>query len=238
MEPNGNMPIANHLDEFRKRFFKVLVAHVIVVLLAFSKSAKVLELLLKLNPAMNLVFIEPSEIMIVYVQIALVIAVVVCFPYTIYHLWGFVSKGLYEKEKKLVKVALGLGFVFFALGTIFAYAFVIPISLQFFTRIAIEEVDPMISVKSYVTFILSLLVAMGIVFNIPSFVYVATKLGILTPDTLEKYNKYLIVLIFIVAAIITPPDVVSQMMMAVPMIILLKLSMVISRKVYKEEGNV
>lgn len=232
MDSKENMPFIDHLDEFRKRFFKVLVAHVIVMLLAFSQSGRILEKLMELNPEMNLIFIEPSEIMIVYVQIAIVVAVALCSPFTIYQLWGFVKKGLYEKEKRLIKIALGLGFVFFILGILFAYTVVVPMSLQFFTRIAIEGVDPMISVKSYISFILSLLLAMGIVFNIPSFVYVATKIGLITPEKLEEYNKYLIVAIFILAAALTPPDVVSQLMMATPMIILLRISMVVSKKTY------
>lgn len=241
MDSKDSMPFFDHLDEFRKIFVKVLVAHVIVMLLAFSQSGAILERMMDLNPQMNLIFIEPSEIMIVYVEIAIIVAVALCLPFTTYQLWGFIKKGLYEKEKRLIKVSLGLGFVFFILGVIFAYLIVVPTSLQFFTRIAIDGVDPMISVKSYISFILSILIAMGIVFNIPSFVYIATKIGLLTPDKLEEYNKYLIVLIFIVAAALTPPNVVSQMMMAIPMIILLRISMVVSKKTYagmlKEKGE-
>ncbi len=231
------MPFVDHLEEFRKRLIIVLVAHLIVMLLAFSQSGRILKLLMELNPQMHLIFIQPSEIMIVYIEIAIVIAFVICFPLTIYHIWAFISKGLFSNEKRLVKVALGLGFIFFILGVTFAYNMVIPVSLQFFTRIAIDEVSPMISVKSYISFILSILIAMGIVFNIPSFVYVGTKLGILTPDMLKEHSKILIVIIFIAAAIITPPDVVSQIMMAVPMIGLLQLSIFISKKVYKEESK-
>lgn len=231
------MPFVDHLEEFRKRLIIVLVAHLIVMLLAFSQSGTILKLLMELNPQMHLIFIQPSEIMIVYIEIAIVIAFVICFPLTIYHIWAFISKGLLSNEKRLVKVALGLGFIFFILGVTFAYNMVIPVSLQFFTRIAIDEVSPMISVKSYISFILSMLIAMGIVFNIPSFVYVGTKLGILTPDMLKEHSKILIVIIFIAAAIITPPDVVSQIMMAVPMIGLLQLSIFISKKVYKEESK-
>lgn len=231
------MPFVDHLEEFRKRLIIVLVAHLIVMLLAFSQSGRILKLLMELNPQMHLIFIQPSEIMLVYIEIAIILAVVICFPLTIYHIWAFVSKGLFSNEKKLIKIALGLGFVFFILGVVFAYNMVIPVSLQFFTRIAIDEVSPMISVKSYISFILSMLVAMGIVFNIPSFVYVGTKLGIITPDMLKEYSKLLIIIIFVAAAIITPPDVVSQIMMAIPMVGLLQLSMFISKKVYKEESK-
>lgn len=235
MNSNSDMPFVDHLEEFRKRLIIVLVAHVIVTLLAFSQSGAILKLLMELNPQMHLIFIEPSEIMIVYVEIALVMAVTLCSPLTIYHIWAFVAAGLFPNEKRLIKVALALGFVFFVLGVVFAYKIVVPMSLKFFTRIAIDEISAMISVKSYISFILSMLLAMGIVFNIPSFVYVATKLGVITPDTLKEYSKYLIVLISIIAAVVTPPDVVSQMMMAIPMVALLQLSIFISKKVYVEK---
>ena len=235
MNSNNEMPIVDHLDEFRKRLMIVSVAHLVVMLLAFSQSGLVLKFLTRLNPDMNLVSIEPSEIMLVYVEIALVLAVVVCSPLTIYQIWEFIAKGLYDNEKRLIKIALGLGFIFFILGVVFAYTVIVPMSLQFFTRIAIEEVDSMVSVKSYISFILSMLLAMGIVFNIPSFAYIATKIGILTPDKLKEYEKYLTVLIFFVAAVVTPPDVISQFMMAIPMVLLLKLSLFISKKAYNEK---
>lgn len=233
MDPNNkDMPFVDHLEELRKRLTIVLVAHVVVMLLAFSQSGKILQILTDLNPMMELIFVEPSEIMRVYIEIALVVAVALCSPLTIYQIWQFISEGLYENEKHLAKLAVGMGFLFFVLGVIFSYKVIVPLSLRFFTRIAIDEVAPMISVKNYISFILSMLVAMGVVFNLPSFVYIATKLGLLTPETLKEYNKYIILLIFIASAIITPPDVVSQMMMAVPMLLLLQLSGFISKKVY------
>ena len=233
MNSDKDMPITGHLDELRKRLTIVSVAHLIVMLLAFSRSGKILEKLMELNPQMHLIFVEPSEIMNVYIHIALVVAIGLCMPLTIYHLWAFVAKGLYDNEKKMVKIALALSFGFFLLGIIFAYKIVVPISLQFFTRIAIDQVSPMISVKSYISFILTLMLAMGVVFNIPSFAYLGTKLGILTPSFFNSYDKHLIVLIFILAAIITPPDVVSQCLIALPMVGLLKLSAFISTKTYK-----
>lgn len=232
---NKDMPFADHLEELGKRLTIVLVAHLIVMLLAFSQSGTILKTLTDLNPAMDLVFLDPSEIMRVYIEIALVSAIVVCSPLTIYQIWAFVSAGLYDNEKRLVKLAVGMGFIFFVIGVLFSYKVIVPMSLRFFTRIAIEEVAPMISVKNYISFILALLVAMGVVFNLPSFVYIATKLGVITPDTLRDYNKYIIVIIFVASAIITPPDVISQIMMAIPMVLLLQLSTWISKKVYRDK---
>ena len=91
----------------------------------------------------------------------------------------------------------------------------------------------MISAKAFISFILTMLLSLGVVFNIPSLVYVATKLGVLTPEMLKEQSKVLIVIIFIMAAVVTPPDVVSQMMIALPMVVLLQLSIFISNKVYK-----
>lgn len=229
------MPIIDHLDELRKRLMIVSVAHVIVLLLAFSQSGLILKKLMELNPDMHLIFVEPSEIMNVYIQIALAVAVAICFPFTLYHIWAFVAKGLFDNEKRFIKVALGLGSVFFLIGLVFAYYVLIPISLKFFTRIAIQEVSPMISVKNYISFILNMLITMGLVFNIPSLIYVATKLGIMTPSLITEYEKHLIVLIFTIAAIITPPDVISQCMVAIPMILLLRVSVFISKLAYKEK---
>lgn len=231
------MPISGHLDELRKRITIVSVAHLIVMLLAFSRSGPILQRLMELNPQMNLIFVEPSEIMNAYIHIALVLAVALCSPLTIYHIWAFVAKGLYENEKKMVKISLSLGFVFFVLGLVFAYYVVVPISLQFFTRIAIDQIAAMISVRSYISFILTLMLAMGLIFNIPSFAYVGTKLGLLKPSYFNQYEKHLIVLIFIFAALITPPDIVSQCLMALPMVALLKLSAFISKKTYKEKQD-
>lgn len=234
MNSKDEMPVLDHLEELRSRLWKVLVVNLIVTLLVFSRAGEILRLLLGLNPDMQLVFIEPSEIMIVYLQIALVVAVAVCSPFTLYHIWGFIAKGLYENEKKLVKFALGMGFIFFILGVLFGYNVMAPISLRFFTRIAIPEVKSMISAKAYISFILMMLLTMGIVFNIPSVVYVATKLGVLNPKTLKDNSKIIIVVIFVIAAVVTPPDVISQTLVALPMVLLLQLSIKISERVYKE----
>ncbi len=234
MKPElDEMPVMDHLGELRNRLGKVLILHVIVMLLIFSRAGDILRLLLRLNPDMQLVFIEPSEIMVVYIQIALIIAAGICSPFTIYHIWAFVSKGLFDNERKFVMIAIGMGFIFFVLGVIFGYSVVVPVSLQFFTRISIAEVKSMISAKAFISFILTMLLSLGVVFNIPSLVYVATKLGVLTPEMLKEQSKVLIVIIFIMAAVVTPPDVVSQMMIALPMVVLLQLSIFISNKVYK-----
>lgn len=229
----NDMPFIDHLDELKKRIVRVLAAHVIVFLLAFSQSDRILENIVQLNPQMNMIFVRPSEIFIVYTKISVIVAIALVLPYTIYHIWAFVSDGLYDDEKNIVKMALGFGFVLFILGCMFGYFVFTPVSLRFFTNIAIDEVSPMISIKAFVDFVLQMVLAMGIVFNMPSFTYIATRFGLITPDLIKEYYKHIIVVIFIVAGIITPPDVVSQLMVGLPMLGLLYISYLISKWAYR-----
>ena len=235
LNSKSEMPFLNHLDELRSRLWKVAVVHIIVFFLILTNAGDILRILLDLNTKMQLIFIDPSEIMVVYAQIALVGAIAICSPLTIQQLWAFIAKGLYDNEKHIILIAIGMGSIFFIIGVIFGYMVVVPFSLKFFTTITIEEVKPMISAKSYISFILTILLSLGAVFNIPSLVYIATRLGVLTPQTLKNYSKIIIVIIFIIAAIVTPPDVVSQMMIAGPMILLLYLSIGISTVVYNRQ---
>lgn len=123
---------------------------------------------------------------------------------------------------------------FFVTGVFFCYFFVLPTILQFFVRIEAIEVDAMISVKSYMSFVNSMLLAFGGVFEMPVLVFLLTKLRILKPSFMKKNRGLLTIAVFIAAAIITPPDVVSQLMLAIPMLLLLQLSIFVCIIVDKE----
>ena len=106
----------------------------------------------------------------------------------------------------------------------FCYFLVLPITLDFFIRIAIAEVSSKISIDSYVSFVNTMLVSFGIVFELPVLVFLLTKLRVLKPEILKKNRGLIIVGIFIAAAFITPPDVISQIMLGVPLTLLMELS--------------
>jgi len=130
-------------------------------------------------------------------------------------------------------ISLIFGVICFLAGVAFCYFMVLPTTLGFFVRIAIEEVESMISVKSYISFINAMLLSFGAVFEMPVVVFLLTKLEILRPKFLKKNKGIMIVIIFIAAAIITPPDIVSQIMLGIPMVILLEISTKICEIVYK-----
>ena len=230
---NQEMNLFGHLDELRKRLTVIAVVNLVASAVLFTKADFVLDYFLAINPGMELVFITPSELLVVYFQLSLIMALILCSPITFYEIWAFVEKGLYRKEKIYISLTLVFGVIFFIGGVAFCYFMVLPTTLKFFMRIAISDVSSMISIKSYISFINTMLLCFGAVFEMPVLVFLLSKLEILTPDFLKKNRGLLIVVIFILAAVITPPDVVSQIMLAVPMILLLQLSIFICTIVYK-----
>ena len=218
------MSLFGHLDELRKRLTVIVVATLAVSAFLFTKADMVMDYFLAINPGMELVFITPSELLVVYVQLSLIMALIVCAPINIYEVWAFVEKGLYKKEKIYILLTLIFGTIFFVAGVAFCYFMVLPTTLKFFMRIAIEDISSMISIKSYVSFINTMLLCFGAVFEMPVLVFLLSKLEILKPQFLKANRGLFIIAIFILAAVITPPDVVSQLMLAVPMIMLFQLS--------------
>ncbi len=230
-----NVSILTHLGELRNRLKVVILANVAAALVMYNFAEALMQYLLDINPGMELVYINPSELLLTYIQISFIAAFIICSPITIYHLWAFVEKGLYPKEKLYIFISLIFGMLCFVVGVAFCYEIVLPTTLAFFARIEIGEVSSMISVQSYANFVNMMLFSFGVVFEMPILVFVLTKLGILKPDMLKKHRGVLIVGIFIFAALITPPDVVSQIMLGIPMVMLLQMSIFISVLVHK--GN-
>lgn len=227
------MSLFDHLDELRKRLIIIIAVNVIAMVLLFSQTELIMSYLLEVNPGMELVYTTPSELLTVYIQLSFILAITVCSPVTVYEIWAFIEKGLYEKEKKAILFTLVFGVVFFILGVAFCYFTVLPTTLEFFIRIAIEEVSSMLSIQSYVSFVNMMLLSFGIVFEMPVIVFLLTKLGILKPEFLRKNRGIIIVVIFVFAALITPPDFISQLMLGIPMTLLLEFSIIVSSVVYK-----
>ncbi len=233
MSNNENVSVMAHLDELRKRLTIIAVANIGAAIFLFNKASMMLDYFLAINPGMKLVYITPSELLGVYIQLSFIIALIICSPVTVYQIWAFVEKGLYDHEKKYIIISLVFGVLCFIVGVRFCYFMVLPTTLKFFLRIAVSEVESMISVKSYISFINTMLLCFGSVFEMPVIVFLLTKLDIMQPSFLKKNKGFIIVIIFVIAAIITPPDVISQIMLGIPMIILLEFSIKISEAVYK-----
>ncbi len=213
-----------HITELRRRLIAVLVVNLGAAVACFHWVQPLMEQLLQLGKSFSLVYIAPSELFGVYIQVALVCGIALALPFTLFELWMFVAKGLYRHEKVAVACSLVLAGAFFAGGVVFSFRLVLPTILDFFVRIAMQGVAPMISVAEFLSFVLGMLLCFGLVFEMPVAAGLLSALGLLRPGTIRKHQPTIIVVIFVAAAALTPPDVVSQLMLALPMVALLQIS--------------
>lgn len=230
---NKSLTLTGHLVELRKRLAIAFIINLIAIFGCYEYSDKLVSLFLELNPGMNLVYLSPPELFLAYLKISLIGGLVLASPITISQIWAFIGPGLYREEKFSVLAAFCSGVVCFLSGSFFAYKVVLPTMLGFFSRIQMAEIAAMISVGSYLDFICSILLTFGLVFEIPVVAALLAKFGLLKASTLRKKQPVLILAIFVIAALITPPDVISQIMLAVPMILLLQLSIFICWSINK-----
>lgn len=174
------------MEELRKRLVVIVVVNTIAMMLLFSQARMLMDYLIEVNPGMKLVYTTPSEMLLVYVNLSFIMALILCSPITVYEIWAFVEKGLYKHEKRYILISLFFGLILFVMGAVFCYFIVLPTTLNFFLKIAITEVKSMISVQSYVSFVNMMLLAFGVIFEMPVVVFLLTKLGLLKPAFLKK----------------------------------------------------
>ena len=172
-------------------------------------------------------------------RLAVIGALVLASPVIFYEIYAFLRPGLSKGESSILRLALLMGVVFFALGVVFAYFIALPFMLNFLISlnndaILLSSIKASISVASYLDFVLLMFIIFGAMFELPLISIVLSRFGLLTPKMMQKLRPYAIILIFILAAFITPPDVVSQVMVAVPMMLLFFLSTFLCRVFYKQ----
>ena len=157
-------------------------------------------------------------------------------PYIIYEIWRFIKPALRQRERKYSRGAVLVCSFLFILGVVFAYYLIVPLTINFLGNYQVSaQVANTITLSSYLSNIISLCLSMGVVFEIPVFVYFLTKTGIISPQFMKRSRKIIIVVLLIIAAIITPPDVISQTLVFIPLYFLFEISIKISEWVYKKK---
>jgi sec-independent protein translocase protein TatC len=233
-------PFLAHLDELRKRLIvcAIAVGAGFAISYIFSKqlfSFLILPLTKVLPDESTLIFTSLPEMFIAYIKVALIAGIILALPVIFYELWMFVAPALYRREKGYVVPFVVFSTILFVVGSLFGYFVVFPYGFKFFIGFATEDIQALPSVKQYFSFAIRLLLAFGLVFEMPVAVLFLTKIGLITPEAMKKYRKFSILGSFVLSAILTPPDVATQLMMALPIIILYELSILISRGVYRKK---
>ncbi len=259
-EKSKMMSFLEHLGELRKKIMVSLIAVCVTFVIAFSYSEEIMKALMfplrytldfsvkkmyiyfaaqdKLHNT-KLVFLSPTEAFWMNMKIALVAGVILALPVIFQQLWGFISPALHKKEKKYVVPFVLIATGLFLTGATFCFFIVLPFAMGFLLTYKVGDfMMPMLSVGQYVDFCLKFLLAFGAVFELPVFIVFATRIGLVTPQTLAKHRRYAILIAFIVAAIITPtPDAFNQTLMAIPMILLYEVGIIVSRIIVRPKAE-
>lgn len=233
------MPITGHLQEFRKRLVKSLFVLILAAGTSFYFSETLLGWIRRpLNT--DLIFLSPAEAFWADMKIALFFGFLCAFPIILYELWLFVSPGLLQKERNALFPLFSFGILFFFGGIAFCYTVALPFALQFLIDYGRNAgVQPLISISKYVDFNLKLLLAFGLIFELPLVMVVLAQMGLLTSETLSRNRKYAVLGAFLIAAIATPtPDIFNQLMMAIPLIILYEVGIITVRMFGGKKGSI
>lgn len=228
------MTLSGHLRELRRRILVCVVLLLVVFGVSVGFAPRIVTMLTDMGTRYSYVYvyIAPQELLLVYFNVALVATLMLCFPVLAYEAYAFCSPGLSARERRYTLAALFAGTAFFLLGAAFAYFISLPFMLRFLIQFTTEvDVSASISIDQYVSFLLTVFIIFGLVFELPVVSVLLTALGVIQPAWLVKGRRVMIVVIFFLAAVITPPDVVSQIMLALPMLALYELSILLSRAV-------
>ncbi len=225
-------PVTEHIEELRQRIFKSIIAVAVGFLISWPFSKRIILLLerpLPQNLKGKLIFLSPPEAFFTALKVSLFSGIVIAIPFILYQAWRFIEPGLYEHEKRFIIPFILFSTIFFVAGASFAYFVILPFALRFLLGFLGDILTPQITIGSYISFIIQMILAFGFVFLLPVVVWLLSKLDIINYRWLEKNRKYAILVIFILAAVLTPPDAFSQVMMGLPLIVLYELSIIVAR---------
>ncbi len=233
-------PFLSHLEELRKRLVVCAIGVGAGFVIAYIFAERLFQLLVAPLKAVmpegdQLIFTNLPEMFFAYIKVAFIAGIMAASPLIFYQLWMFIAPGLYRKEKKMAIPFVISSTILFVGGALFGYFVVFPFGFKFFIGFSNEYVKALPSVKQYFSFSMKLLLAFGVVFELPVIIFFLSKMGIVTPQFLRQKRKYAILLTFALAAILTPPDVITQCMMAGPLIVLYEIGILVSRIAQKKK---
>ena len=260
--PEKEMSFWQHLEELRWHILRSIVAIFVFTIVAFL-NRKILfdEILLAPKDAdfitnrwlcrladlvstpalcfkdfsLNIVNLSMSGQFMTHMYISVAAGLVLAIPYVLWEIWRFVRPALRARERKYSGGAVLVMSLLFLIGILFSYFLIVPLTLNFLGSYTVSDmIQNQISLKSYLSTVVSLTFATGLVFELPVFVYFFSRIGLLTPAFMRKSRKYAVVIILIIAAIITPPDIFSQTMVAIPLYGLYEISIFISARVNRQ----
>lgn len=232
------MPFLDHLEELRWRLIWSLGTAILGAIVGFVLVTRfdVLGILVDpIEPYLSgdkLLFLDPITPFFITLKLAVIVGLIMASPVIVYHVWAFLSPALLPSEKRAIIPSLYMGLVLFAAGVVMAYFLVVPMTLNFTMGFQTESLAPAITIDKHLGFMIRILLAFGIVFELPVVILILSVLGVVTPEFLMEKRRYAIAGIAILSAVLTPGDVITvTVLMMLPLMGLYEFSILLSRVV-------
>ena len=219
------MTLLEHLEELRRRLVAALAGLTVGFLVCWAFAPRIFEFLARpiyrhLPPGSKLAYLGVTDPFMLYVKVAALAGAFLTAPFVLYQVWGFVAPGLYRRERRYAVPFVVAGSLLFLAGGAFAYYVAFPFAIDFLLRMG-AAFQPVITVERYLRFLMTIILGLGLMFELPMVILLLAQLGLVTPRGLLRNFRWAVLVIFVVAAIITPTsDIVNLLLFAVPAILL------------------
>ncbi len=262
-EPQKEMTFLEHLEELRWHIIRSLLAIVVIGIALFLVQGWLFDVVIfgpthpeffsyvaicDLSNAIGLgdrmCFTPPEfrklavgfgEPFIISIKVCFISGFIAAFPYIFWEFWRFISPGLYDKERKVTRGVVFICSFLFIMGVLFGYYVIAPFAVNFLAGYNIPGVENTPTLSSFINYMVMFTAPAGLIFELPIVVYFLSKIGLVTPSLMKQYRRHSIIIILVLAALITPPDVVTQFLIGVPLFFLYEVSILVSRRVERQE---
>lgn len=231
----AEMPFLDHLDELRSRLIwslVVLLVGLVVGLVAvaqFNVLGIVERPIRDLLPTESLSFTSPITPFVITLKLGFIVGLMLVFPFLTYQAWRFLSPALYENERRFAIPSIIIGSLLFMGGVAMAYFLVLPLGLKILLGFYSDQLTPVIMIGEYLNFATKLILAFGLIFEMPVVLVFLSMVGIVTPEGLAKYRRHAIVAMAVISAFLTPADPYTMLAMMAPMLILYEASIAMAK---------
>lgn len=227
--------LISHLLELRSRLLRVILFIFVVIVIGAPFASDLFSffaspLLASFPENSSMIATQVTSPFMAPFKLLIFSAFLISMPYFFYELWSFIAPGLFENEKSFVGPLIFSTVILFTMGVAFAYFVVCPIIFKFFIGIAPESVIVMTDITQYIGFVMKLVFAFGIAFEMPIATFLLVSSGVVKKSTLATSRPYLILLFFVIGMLLTPPDIFSQLFLAIPMWLLFEIGLLISKE--------
>lgn len=229
----NNETLISHLEALRETLLKCFISLGVMLPFTLFIAPRTLNYLIKIligDNNVNFNFFSPTEVFVLQIKMAVVIDLVICFPYIAKKIWDFILVALYDNERKFIKSIVFLSSTLFVCGVLFCLFFILPLIINFGMSFSTGQIQAVFGISNVINLSLWLAVVFGLMFQMPLVTHSLIKSGFIDYETIADKRPYVVVALLILAAVLTPPDVVSQIMLFVPTYALFELGLLFSRR--------